>query len=410
MDAILQFTVSNQTLERQDDFVVVEGSENYLRARFDFTTEDWDGLIKTGVFIDEDGDIHPSLCADDICDVPKEWLIKQKGYVGVIGSDGSTKITTRAVKVNIKEKGYVSAGEIDEETQTYFDQILQALAENLLEVRNLAEAAEASSVSAEAWAHGHTDFPERGEDNAAYYARLAHEDAVRTTADRTAVVSLTEHVDDAAKNVEENLANVKDLASQAQTAAENALQGKTDAEAAQKAAEIAQAGAKEAEGQANKYAEQAAEDQKKTADLKAETEINAAATASDREATQALADNFTATYKQAVNDIKNVGQAQTERVQGAGESAVEDIAVARSDALLEVNAAGEGQTQAINAAGAGQVSAVQQEGNTQLENVREAAAGITADREQIAENTAALAGLSFSINEEKNCLQVTYNE
>lgn len=57
MDAILQFTVTNQTMERTDEFTVVEGSENYLRARFTFVTSDWDGLIKTAVFIDEDADI-----------------------------------------------------------------------------------------------------------------------------------------------------------------------------------------------------------------------------------------------------------------------------------------------------------------------------------------------------------------
>ncbi|MDY3249796.1 MAG: hypothetical protein SOX32_05540 [Candidatus Choladocola sp.] len=69
MDTVLQFSVSNQLLDRMDDFMIVEGSENYRQAHFTFKTSDWDGLIKTAVFIDEDGDIHPSLCADDTCDV-----------------------------------------------------------------------------------------------------------------------------------------------------------------------------------------------------------------------------------------------------------------------------------------------------------------------------------------------------
>lgn len=185
MDAILQFTVTNQTMERTDEFTVVEGSENYLRARFTFVTPDWDGLIKTGVFIDEDGDIHPSLCADDICDVPPEWLIKQKGYVGLIGSDGTTKITTRAVKINIKEKGYTTES-ADEEAQSYFDELIKAFAESKV-------FAETQAKLAQRWAVGLEEEPETLEDNAKYYAGKA----------KDAVQAITGYVDTAKKHIDE---------------------------------------------------------------------------------------------------------------------------------------------------------------------------------------------------------------
>ena len=55
MEAVLKFTVTNQEIARTDDFAIVEGSDNYLRAQFTFETPDWDGLVKSGVFIDEDG-------------------------------------------------------------------------------------------------------------------------------------------------------------------------------------------------------------------------------------------------------------------------------------------------------------------------------------------------------------------
>lgn len=213
MDAILQFTVTNQTMERTDEFTVVEGSENYLRARFTFATPDWDGLIKTAVFIDEDGDIHPSLCADDICEVPPEWLVKQKGYVGLIGSDGTIKITTGAVKVNIKEKGYVSGGEIEEEAQAYFDQLLAAFSDKYLE-------AEAQAKLAKRWAVGLEEEPDTLEDNAKYYAGQAKQTLEDTKAftesEKQNIVALSE-------SEQEKISSIKDEAISARnTAIENA--------------------------------------------------------------------------------------------------------------------------------------------------------------------------------------------
>ena len=40
-----------------------------------------------------------------------------------------------------------------------------------------AERAETAEKEAESWAHGHKDYPEREEDNAAYYAALTKKDA-----------------------------------------------------------------------------------------------------------------------------------------------------------------------------------------------------------------------------------------
>lgn len=77
-----------------------------------------------------------------------------------------------------------------------------------------------------------------------------------------------------------------------------------------------------------------------------------------------MVSDFDLTVQQALADIGNLGQSQTERV----------------------NTAGNTQTQRVNTAGDTQVSRVQSEGATQVKNVQETAAEIAADREQIHTN------------------------
>lgn len=428
MEPLLIFNVSNQEIERMDEFTVVESSIAYLKAQFNFLTDDWAPMtIITGVFIMEDGTPIPSL-ADETgtCKVPEAWLVKQKGYIGVIGSDGTTKITTRAAKVSIREKGYATEG-LQEETQGYFDQIMQSFTETRTFVAKEADRAETAEKSAEAWTHGHEDYPEREEDNAAYYAGKAHEDAIRTAADRTAVVALTEHAEKANNTVSANLERVQTLTSQAQTAAENALQSEQAAKASEEAAKAAKSGAEAAESQAELYATQTGEDAAAVEAAKTLVMQMGQAVADNKESVEETVADFKLEHQQAVADVTNAGQEQTERVESAGESAVSDITTAKTVALSEINTTGTAQKQAVedagaahlknvidagaaqtksvndagtektaevntagatqlkavNDAGAAQTAAVKQEGTTQVANVQEAATGIIADRDQI---------------------------
>ena len=77
-----------------------------------------------------------------------------------------------------------------------------------------------------------------------------------------------------------------------------------------------------------------------------------------------MVSDFDLTVQQALADIGNLGQSQTERV----------------------NTAGNTQTQRVNTAGDTQVSRIQAEGTTQVQNVQATAAEIAADREQIHTN------------------------
>lgn len=77
-----------------------------------------------------------------------------------------------------------------------------------------------------------------------------------------------------------------------------------------------------------------------------------------------MVSDFDLTVQQALADIGNLGQSQTNRI----------------------NTAGQTQTQRVNTAGDTQVSHIQSEGTTQVQNVQATAAEISADREQIHTN------------------------
>lgn len=100
-----------------------------------------------------------------------------------------------------------------------------------------------------------------------------------------------------------------------------------------------------------------------TADRKATGE-DRTAVATDRRAVEKINNDFTLTAQQAVADVNNAGQTQTQRVNTAGDT---------------------------------QVSLIQAEGTTQVQNVQATAAEIAADREQIhtnRDNTARLQRIS----------------
>ena len=100
-------------------------------------------------------------------------------------------------------------------------------------------------------------------------------------------------------------------------------------------------------------AEQTGKDAEQTAADRKATGEDRGAVAADRRAVEKINNDFTLTAQQAVTDVNNAGQTQTQRVNEAGDT---------------------------------QVSRIQAEGTTQVKNVQTAAAEITADRTQIHTN------------------------
>ena len=163
MQPVLHFVVNNQIITRTDTFVPVRNSRNYLYAEFEFQTEDWAGKSKTALFHGGDGETVPILLGDtDTCLIPAEVLTGTSFSVSIIAGN---LITANIVTVKLYESGY-RTGDIPEPSQTLYEQLMTAFGEAKQTVID-------SAKESESWAHGHTDYPDRKRDNAAYYATEA---------------------------------------------------------------------------------------------------------------------------------------------------------------------------------------------------------------------------------------------
>ena len=164
MQPILKFVVNNQIIERTDTFVPVRSSKNYLYAEFDFQTDDWkNGESKTALFRSGDNDPVPVLLGEtNTCLVPAEVLTGTSFSVSIVAGN---LITANMVVVKLYESGY-RTGDIPEPSETLYEQLMTAFDDTKQTVID-------SAKTAESWAHGHAEYPDRHADNAAYYASEA---------------------------------------------------------------------------------------------------------------------------------------------------------------------------------------------------------------------------------------------
>ena len=171
MQPVLHFVVNNQIIARTDTFVPVRNSRNYLYAEFEFKTDDWAGKSKTALFHSGDGEPVPILLGDtDTCLIPAEVLMSTSFTVSLVAGD---MITANAVTIKLYESGY-RTGDIPEPSQTLYEQLMTAFGEAKQTVID-------SAKESESWAHGHTDYPDRKRDNAAYYASSAKDAAEKAS-------------------------------------------------------------------------------------------------------------------------------------------------------------------------------------------------------------------------------------
>lgn len=160
MQPVLHFVVNNQIIARTDTFVPVRNSRNYLYAEFEFQTSDWDDKSKTVLFRSGDSEPIPILLGEtNTCLVPAEVLQDTSFSVSIIAGN---LITANMIIVKLYESGYRTE-DIPEPSQTLYEQLMTAFDEAKQTVID-------SAKKSESWAHGHTDYPDRQEDNAAYYA------------------------------------------------------------------------------------------------------------------------------------------------------------------------------------------------------------------------------------------------
>lgn len=205
--------------------------------------------------------------------------------------------------------------------------------------------------------------------------------ATQTAEHLQATEGLAEQVETNADTVAQDKQTVTGMLSQTRQAASDAALSAQAAKLSEIAAAQAQTGAEVAEDGARQYAEDTGADRQAVANDKQVVSQMREAVAADRKAVEQTAAQFGQTAQDAltaigqaqstaVGDVKAEGNKQTTAVQEAGTQAVSEVAEAKTTA----------------------VEAVTTEGDTQTKRVEDAAAGIIADREQIAANKQAIAG------------------
>lgn len=298
---------------------------------------------------------------DGVTDVPIPDNMMQNGgttqdynfYAWIYVSDETSGKTIKKITMHVRSRPKPGVETIDTpEDRTLFREAIAAVNES-------AKRSESAGKSAEAWAHGHPDYPDRDEDNAAYYAGVASENAGSAYDSLVETQRLASQVHSDADTTAQNTSLAEQYKAQAAQSAANALLSKQAAKASEIAAQEAQEGAETAEEHAQLYAEQAASDKISVELIKSEADKTAQKITEDKNTVQRLVDDFTLAHQQAVADVNNAGQAQTERVENAGEVAVDEIEVTRQHAVNSVSDEGESQKNAVKSEGEKQVSNVQ---------------------------------------------------
>lgn len=264
-------------------------------------------------------------------------------------TDAASGQTEYKIKLQVKSrpKPEVPGGG---ENPNIFHEAVQA-------VQKSADKAAESEKQAEGWVHGREDLPERAQDNAKYYSDQTAADAKKTETDRKEVERLVESVSD----IDQQVTKVENLTQQAQTSATNAA-----------------------------LSEQAVERVKQLVTQMGQEVLD------NKNHVDQTVQAFDLTAQQAVADVNNAGQTQTERVQSAGNTAVESVKTAQGTATQAVETAKVEAVKAVQTEGTTQTGNVTQEGEKQVQAVQAAAQEIVADREQIEANKKDISDLKKS--------------
>ena len=131
----IRFTIDGQHIQREasNNFKVVQLSKNYLRAKFDFRTEDWDGVTATALFRRGSRTWDALISPEGTCLVPWEALVQEgEMYVSVFGG---SLITTDEELVRVAHSGYTTdIAEHLQPTQSVYELLTQYMDEALAKV------------------------------------------------------------------------------------------------------------------------------------------------------------------------------------------------------------------------------------------------------------------------------------
>lgn len=206
---------------------------------------------------------------------------------------------------------------------------------------------------------------ESAEKQAGEYAEQTKADAIKTGEDRTAIAELVESV----SGIGEQVQAVKEYKDQAQTAATNALLSEQKSNEAKEAALQAQAGAETAADEAEQHALGTAGDKSEVERLATQVRQDKSSVEQTKTAVDKTAQDFTLTAQQALADVNNAGQTQSERVQQVGQDAIADVNTAKTQAVGEVNATKSNAVKAVQTEGEKQAQAVKAKGQEVINSI-----------------------------------------
>lgn len=102
---MLKFDVSNQSIIRKDKFCVVAGSHNYLKAKFNFITDEWNDIETINVIFKRTygRTYNVPLDENQECIVPCDLIDTEGSFT--VSVYGGNLITTDTNKINVKKSG-----------------------------------------------------------------------------------------------------------------------------------------------------------------------------------------------------------------------------------------------------------------------------------------------------------------
>ena len=92
---ILPFTVNGQKLAKNGDFSnIIRGTKGYLKCKFDFEDEGWDGCNIIAIFETKDKEYGELLNADKTCMVPDDVTDFSNFKLALTGVSEKKRIST----------------------------------------------------------------------------------------------------------------------------------------------------------------------------------------------------------------------------------------------------------------------------------------------------------------------------
>lgn len=127
---MLEFNIRNQEISRIDNFSPAEKSVEYLIAKFNFKTEDWNGATKRAIFRNVKSKVEKDTMLEvDSCVVPWEVLVGSSDIeISVHGVNGTEEITTNVAVFNLN-RTLQGGSATQEPSPTVYEQMLKEMQE-----------------------------------------------------------------------------------------------------------------------------------------------------------------------------------------------------------------------------------------------------------------------------------------